>query len=88
MVWDNDINPSGVIETIALHKLWGRRSAGEEVIQNSNWELNLISGQLWYQNNHECSVGADFNTDCFLFVEQLVGSYRFSNDVKVTTGPA
>lgn len=88
MVWDNDINPSGVIETIALHKLWGRRSAGEEVIQNSNWELNLITGQLWYQNNNEFAAGADFNTDGFLFVEQLVGSYRFSNDVKITIAPA
>ena len=28
LVWDSDINPAGVMETIAFHKLFGRGSAG------------------------------------------------------------
>ncbi|KAB2645990.1 MAG: hypothetical protein DVB27_08475 [Verrucomicrobia bacterium] len=84
MVWDPDINPAGVVETIAFHKLF---NGGAEVT-NSNWELSLVAGQLFYSDNNEFSIGTDLKTDGYLFVEQLIGTYRFSNDVSVTIAPA
>ena len=79
LVWDPDINPAGVVETIAFHKLFG---GGE--VASSNWELSLVAGQLFYSDNNEFNIGTDLKTDGYLFVEQLIGTYRFSNDVSVT----
>ena len=102
MVWDPDINPAGVVETIALHKLFGHGLAGPaggygkdgnstsapEVQGDSSWELSLVAGQLFYQDNNEFNIGTDFKTDGYLFVEQLIGTYHFTKDVSVTIAPA
>ena len=88
MIWDTDINPAGVVETIAFHKLFGQAQGEHGVHAESAWELSLVAGQLWYQDNNEFSVGTDFKTDGYLFIEQLIGTYRFSKDVSVTLAPA
>ena len=102
LVWDPDINPAGVTETIAFHKLLGRGLAGPaggygqdgktaaapEVYVDSSWELSLVAGQLFYQDNNEFNFGTDFKTDGYLFVEQLIATYKFNKDVSVTLAPA
>ncbi len=102
LVWDNDINPAGVVETIAFHKLLGRGLAGPsggyskegpataspEVYSDSSWELSLVAGQFWYQDNNEFNFGTDLKTDGYLFVEQLIATYKFNKDVSVTLAPA
>ena len=102
LVWDSDINPAGVTETIAFHKLIGRGLAGPTggyskdgpstaapgVYSDSAWELSLVAGQFWYQDNNEFNFGSDFKTDGYLFVEQLIATYKFSKDVSVTLAPA
>ncbi len=102
MMWDADINPAGVVETIALHKLFGHGAGGPaggagadgksvaapEIHGDSSWELSLVAGQLWYQDNNEFSRGTDFKTDGYMFVEQLIGTYHFNKHVSVTLAPA
>ncbi|MCE9612082.1 MAG: putative porin [Chthoniobacter sp.] len=102
MVWDPDINPAGVVERIDFHKLFGRGLAGPsgdygtdgksmaptEVHGDSSWELSLVAGQLFYQDNNEFNIGTDFKTDGYLFVEQLIGTYHFNKDVSITLAPA
>jgi len=103
LVWDNDINPAGVTETIAFHKLIGRGLAGPtgglskdgtttadapEVYSDSSWELSLVAGQLFYQDNNEFSFDSDLGTDGYLFVEQLIATYKFNKDVSITIAPA
>ncbi len=102
MVWDPDINPAGVVETISLNKLFGWGHAGPaggygkdgktvappEIHSDSSWELSLVAGQLFYSDNNEFNVGTNLKTDGYLFVEQLIGTYHFTKNVSVTLAPA
>ena len=102
LVWDPDINPAGVVETISFNKLFGgglagpgggygkdgKTAAAPEVHSDSAWELSLVAGQLFYQDNNEFNFGTDLKTDGYLFVEQLIGTYHFNKDVSVTLAPA
>ncbi len=102
MVWDPDINPAGIVETISLNKLFGGGHAGPTggpgkdgktiadpgVPSESSWELSLVAGQLFYQDNNEFNFGTDLKTDGYLFVEQLIGTYHFNKNVSVTLAPA
>ncbi|MHA3772813.1 putative porin [Verrucomicrobiota bacterium sgz303538] len=105
LVWDPDINPTGITEQIAFHKLF----AGHEVVGYSKdgkstvsrsvnsvespWELTLIAGQFIFDDNLEgggLDPGIrdnDQTTDAYVFHTQLVGSYKFTKDVKLTIAP-
>ncbi len=101
LVWDPDINPSGLVENIKFHKLF---SCGEQqTIEYANdgktvlsvkcdpipcpWTLSLVAGQFIFDDNLEYSP-AGYNTDAYLFVEQLIFTYEFTKDVKLTIAPA
>lgn len=102
LVWDPDINPSGVTETISITKLFGLGQAGPTggsgkdgktvadpgVPSESSWELSLVAGQFFYADNNEFNFGTDSKTDGYLFVEQLIGTYHFNKNVSVTLAPA
>ena len=106
LVWDPDINPTGITEQIAFHKLFaGREEAvgyskdGKSTVSKnvkpfeSPWELTLIAGQFIFDDNLEGGgrdpgiTDNDETTDAYLFHTQLVGSYKFSKDVKLTLAP-
>ena len=101
MVWDPNINPSGAVEQVKFHKLFGggveetttTGADGKSVVSvkqapvSSPWELTLVAGQFAFNDNNE-DAWAGQNTDAFLFEEQLIFSYKFSKDVKLTVAPA
>jgi hypothetical protein len=103
LVWDADINPTGLTESIQFHKLFGSRSEavssdgkGTVAVKPSapNWELTLNAGQFIFDDNIEgggtdngASRDNDQTTDAYLFHTQLVGSYRFGNDTRITLAP-
>ncbi|HWL52341.1 MAG TPA: putative porin [Chthoniobacteraceae bacterium] len=82
LVWDGDINPTGVVEIVDLHKLVASAEGG-----TPPWELTLTGGQFIFQDNDEDKNGTDYKTDAWLFVTQARGSYKFENDVKLTVAP-
>ncbi|MEI8233175.1 MAG: putative porin [Verrucomicrobiota bacterium] len=102
LLWDPDINPSGVVETIAFHKLLGC-GGEEETIQYAPdgktvrsvqrapvecpWTLTLITGQFFFDDNQEFNPPGR-NTDAYLFEEQLLFTLRFCNQMKFTLAPA
>lgn len=98
LLWDADINPAGIVEQIRFHKLFGadvREEAagysrdGKRMVSlksqtiASPWELTLIAGQLFFADNSDIHLPS-----AYLFEEQLLFSYRFSNGVKFTIAPA
>jgi hypothetical protein len=99
LTWDPDINPNGVAEVIAFHKLFAPEVAAtggyakdgktfKEVAPAAlPWELSLVAGQFIFDDNRE-SAGpdSDSSTDAYLFETQLIGSYKFGG-VKVTLAP-
>ena len=100
MVWDPNINPSGAVEVVKFHKLFGSgiqqttvAEGGKTVVSMtqapvaSPWELTFAAGQFAFSDNNEDFVDGQ-NTDAFLFEEQLIFGYRFSKDVKLTVAPA
>jgi hypothetical protein len=103
MVWDPDINPQGLVETIKFHKIYGSSSgdagvgyskdgksyAGTEssAREERPWELTLNAGQFIFDDNAEGSFDNDEAIDAYLFVGQLVGSYSFNSKVKLTFAP-
>ena len=100
MAWDPNINPSGLTEVIKFHKLFGGgiqetscSKGGKQVVSvtqaaaTSPWELTFAAGQFAFSDNNEDAF-AGVNTDAFLFEEQLIVGYRFSQDVKLTVAPA
>ena len=98
LTWDPDINPTGISETVAFHKLWAREPVvvdGKTVVQaESPWEFTLIAGQFIFDDNLEGGgrdpgfTDNDETTDAYLFETQLVVAYKFSKDVKLTIAPA
>ncbi len=101
LVWDPDINPTGVAEVIAFHKMnFGATDSGYSKDGKSiappvksvpPWELTLVAGQLLFDDNNEgggLSRDNDLTSDAYLFETQLIGSYKFNNGVKVTFAPA
>lgn len=100
LTWDPDINPTGVAEVIAFHKLAGGESSGggggyskdgksmkEVAPAELPWELSLVAGQFLFENNTESNgPDNDSSTDAYLFQTQLIGSYKFGG-TKVTVAP-
>ena len=98
LIWDSDINPTGVTEVIDFHKLVGLEPSrdyakdGKETkdIQPAEraWQLSLVAGQFIFDDNPEFN-GPDYDssTDAYLVETQLIGSYKFGG-TKVTLAPA
>jgi hypothetical protein len=97
LVWDSDITPTGVAEVVRFHELFGAKEEapgfdkdGKAVAAKkpaSPWELSLVAGQFIFDDNNENNFDNDESTDAYLFQTQLVGSYKFSKDLKVTFAP-
>jgi len=98
MMWDPNVNPSGALEQVKLHKLFSSGTeettiqSGKTVVSQvapiaNPWELTLVAGQFAFSDNNE-DLAAGQNTDAFLFEEQLIFSYKFCQDVKFTIAPA
>jgi hypothetical protein len=97
LVWDADITPTGVAEVIRFHELFGEEPEetgftkdGKAILpkkSDSPWELSLVAGQFIFDDNNENNFDNDTSDDAYLFQTQLVGSYKFSKDVKATIAP-
>ena len=91
MMWDTDLNPTGVFESIAFHKLGEQQveKDGKKLMKpiEKPWELTFNAGQFVFDNNLEANFDNDSSTDAWLFYTQLVGSYKFDNGVKATIAP-
>jgi hypothetical protein len=102
LVWDADINPQGAMETIAFHKMGfggsggptgdsskdGKAFAPSEVRSEPPWELTLVAGQFIFDDNNEFALDSDLSTDAYLFVEQLIATWKFNKDTSITVAPA
>ena len=101
LVWDPDINPSGVVEIVKLHKFFscGEQQTVEYAADGKTvvsvkcdpipcpWTLTLVGGQFFFDDNNEFNP-AGRNTDAYLFEEQLIFTYQFCEAVKLTVAPA
>jgi hypothetical protein len=97
LVWDSDITPTGVAEVIRFHELFGEKDEdpglakdGKAIVatkSDSPWELSLVAGQFIFDDNAENNFDHDSSDDAYLFQTQLVGSYKFSKNVKATIAP-
>src|SRR5205823_5660567 len=96
-----DITPQGLFEQVSFHKMaifdgsggpTGDASKdGKAVVQKKNgppWELKLVAGQMIFDDNNEFTLDHDLSTDAYLFVEQLIATYKFDKDTSITIAPA
>lgn len=99
LVYDADINPTGITQSIAFHKMQfgggasdggyskdGKAVAAIDVKVDRPWELSLIAGQFIFDDNPEGAFDNDSSTDAYLFHTQLVGSYKLGG-AKLTVAP-
>jgi hypothetical protein len=101
LVWDSDISPTGLAESIAFHKIWGSheevstggfskdgKSVAPSAPEPSPWELTLNAGQFIFDDNNEFNgPDNDSSTDAYLFHTQIVSTYRFSKALSLTVAP-
>jgi hypothetical protein len=96
LTWDADINPTGLSETLQLHKLFARGSADETLAADGKsvrkkteapWQLTLNLGQFIFDDNNEGNFDNDAADDAYLFVGQLVGTWTLGKNVKLTFAP-
>ncbi len=88
LVWGPDINPDGFVEKVDLLALFNSLGKDDSAAKPSSpFDLNLRAGQFVFSDNAEDSFGADYNTDAWLFVTQLVGSAKITKGIKVTLAP-
>ncbi len=114
LTWDPDINPDGVYEQIQFHRLFaGSESVvssyskdgktAKEIVSSAElpWELTLVAGQLFYNDNIEGGAAkpnptiptdpgtnlTDRHTDAYIFQTQLIASYK-THWAKFTIAPA
>lgn len=85
LVWDADINPEGLVESLQFHKLYQNLAYGD-VRSDLPWELTLVAGQFIFFDNNEF-LPDDAGKDVWLFNTQLIGSYKVTPNVKVTLAP-
>lgn len=82
LVWDADINPTGLSQKFELHKLLGWVGP---------WEVTFNAGQFVLADNNEGRLtGAnetDKANDAFLFQAQLVVAFKFDDSNKLTVAP-
>ncbi len=100
LVWDPDINPAGLTETIAFHKmpLFGGshgpggdgkdvKSAVDAVPYVSPWEITFVAGQFIFGDNNEFNNTGDLSSDPWIFDQQLIVTYKFNKDTSITVAP-
>ncbi len=103
LVWDPDINPNGVTESIAFHKMYfggsetsyskDGKTASAPIKEERPWELTLVAGQFIFDDNLEgggrdnATRDNDTTSDVYLFETQLIASYKMGG-VKATLAPA
>ena len=102
LVWDPDIRPAGLVETISIDKFFGGSSTVEDkglskdgksvatthtVETKPKWTLALNFGQFYYSDNNEYNSDSDSKTDAYIFGEQILASYDFG-PAKVTFAPS
>src|SRR5438128_2241689 len=78
MVWDPDINPTGLTETVDI---------GKSLFPDSRFQLQLVAGQFVFFDNNEFNLDHDASTDGYLFVEQLKSTFKFNKDTSITVAP-
>ncbi|MBV8816555.1 MAG: putative porin [Verrucomicrobia bacterium] len=100
--WAPDMGPTGLVERVDFHRLFGWMSGGEPTGYSKEGkapppppapggfplELSLIAGQfIFFNNNADSSIS--FNkTDAFMFDTQLLGKLNlFSGAASFTLGP-
>jgi hypothetical protein len=100
--WASDVGPTGLVERIDFHSLFGWGAPGEPAGYSKEGkapppapahsvnpvELSLIAGQfIFYNNNADSSVSFD-KTDAFMFETQLLGRFRlFGGAVTIVEAP-
>jgi polyhydroxyalkanoate synthesis regulator phasin len=100
--WAPDVGPTGLVERLDFHALFGWGSMGEPAGYSKEgktpppapapgvnpFELSLIAGQfIFYNNNADSSVSFD-KTDSFMFDTQLLSKLRlFGGNLTITFGP-
>ena len=100
--WAPDMGPTGIVERIDFHSLFGWGAAGEPAGYSKEgkepppapapafnpFELSLIAGQfIFYNNNADSSVSFD-KTDAFMFDTQLLARLKLLHgDLTITFGP-
>jgi len=77
LVWDADINPTGVTERIDFHKF----------ADFGPLELSLVGGQFVASDNAESNASGKTNRDAIVYHTQLVAGLKLSDDVKLTVAP-
>lgn len=85
LIWDSDVNPSGLAQSIAFHKMrWGAGGTretgyakdGKAVVSSGDhwtapkWELTLNAGQFIYDDNQEGAGGPDNDSSTDAFIFQ------------------
>jgi polyhydroxyalkanoate synthesis regulator phasin len=100
LFYDPSLYPSGLVERVDFHKLFGWGSGGEPVADGKEapppppapksqnaFELSLIAGQFIMDDNNEFNAGgAGLNWDAYQFQEQLLFRYK-TPSWSVTLGP-
>jgi hypothetical protein len=101
--WAPDVGPTGLVERIDFHALFGWGSMGEPAGYSKDGktpppappgqsvnpvDLSLIAGQfIFYNNNADSSVSFD-KTDAFMFETQLLSRFRlFGGAVTIVEAP-
>ena len=100
--WAPDVGPTGLVERIDFHALFGWGAPGEPAGYSKEGkapapapaptvnpvELSLIAGQfIFFNNNADSNVSFD-KTDAFMFETQLLGRFRlFGGAVSIVEAP-
>jgi hypothetical protein len=93
LLWDPDINPSGLTETIAFHKMpffGGGSSSGLEKdppVRNDPWEVTLVAGQFIAGDNSSFASLKTNSHDAWIFDQQLITKYKLNKNTSVTVAP-
>ena len=77
LVWDADINPTGITEKIEFNKF----------ANLGPLELSLVGGQFMASDNNEYSASGKTNRDAIIYHTQLVAGLKLTDDVKLTVAP-
>jgi hypothetical protein len=101
--WASDVGPTGVVERIDFHSLFGWGSGGEPVGYSKEGktpppapapsgfplELSLIAGQFTFFNNNADSSLSFNKTDAYMFETQLLARLKlFGGAVSIVEAPA